>query len=273
MTWLNVETRNTSSGRKRYVDGIHIVEKPHKPCCIPFEDHSILICRGKVSHVDNDMVPFIEDNYWQVAQGYIVKVNGKKLHQYVLKNKKMIDHINRNRLDNRRVNLREATPSLNCLNRGKLSSKNKKGKISKYKGVSIAGKSDKWSAILARGSTHMGLGFYETEELAAMVYNTFAYEFEKGFFSKESLASFHEEIKYNPSKYYYYQKQYNNYFVKVRFKNREHYISTSLSEKEAKEISNEISVFIKNKTLTAEILNSFILKYSKRKVISNAPRK
>jgi hypothetical protein len=76
------------------------------------------------------------------------------------------DHINRNKLDNRRLNLRMATPKQNYANRGKpqqLSS-------SQYKGVHFDKKCNKWRARI----TTDNLGYFTNEFDAARAYDAAA---------------------------------------------------------------------------------------------------
>lgn len=73
------------------------------------------------------------------------------------------DHINGDGLDNRRENLRLCTARHNCMNRKPQSG------TSKYKGVSQHGK--KWSARIKTQGKIYNLGHYNTQEVAACVYN------------------------------------------------------------------------------------------------------
>lgn len=83
---------------------------------------------------------------------------------------KLVDHINRNRLDNRRENLRPASPQMNAANRG-ISKRNKSG----YKGVSKC--KNRWRSRIMINGKEINLGFYATPEEAAEAYNEAALEY------------------------------------------------------------------------------------------------
>lgn len=79
--------------------------------------------------------------------------------------KLVIDHVNRNGLDNRRENLRIVSNRINLLNR---EFPNKK---SKYIGVSFDEKrKNKWRAAIFRDGKNKTLGRFATEEEAARAY-------------------------------------------------------------------------------------------------------
>lgn len=82
-----------------------------------------------------------------------------------------VDHINRNRWDNRRSNLRFATESQNGQNRPGLPNSS-----SKYKGVSQVKGKNKWVvAATLKGKTYR-LGTFDSEDMAARAYNKFISE-------------------------------------------------------------------------------------------------
>lgn len=74
------------------------------------------------------------------------------------------DHINRDRLDNRRSNLRIATPAQNSQN---ISSQ--RGASSRFRGVSWDKARDKWAVYVKLGGLRRNLGRFADEEEAAAV--------------------------------------------------------------------------------------------------------
>lgn len=79
----------------------------------------------------------------------------------------MLDHINRNRLDNRVANLRVVTHFQNMQNR-KMQRNNKSG----FRGVSWDGKYGKWRARINAEGKCINLGYFDSPEKAS-------FEFEK----------------------------------------------------------------------------------------------
>jgi hypothetical protein len=78
-----------------------------------------------------------------------------------------VDHINRNKLDNRKINLRLVTPKNNSRNQGKPISYKGGPTSSKFKGVYFIKNKHKWGAIIAG----KWIGSYTTEIEAAIAYN------------------------------------------------------------------------------------------------------
>jgi hypothetical protein len=74
-----------------------------------------------------------------------------------------IDHINRQRDDNRLINLREATQRQNTTNRTKAA-----GKKSRYVGVSRVKGDGKWFAYVGRRGAYQYLGQFACETAAAV---------------------------------------------------------------------------------------------------------
>lgn len=77
-----------------------------------------------------------------------------------------VDHINGNKLDNRKENLRVCTARENRLNR-----KKSKNKTSKYKGVHWNKDNSKWRAKITVNDKSISLGCFITELEAAEAYN------------------------------------------------------------------------------------------------------
>lgn len=75
------------------------------------------------------------------------------------------DHVNRERLDNRRTNLRVVTHATNGQNVG---TKNVPGRTSRFRGVRRASK-NRWTAYATVAGRFLYLGIYANEEEAASV--------------------------------------------------------------------------------------------------------
>lgn len=97
---------------------------------------------------------------------------GVLLHRFIMgaKRGQIMDHINRDRLDNRRSNLRFVTVQQNMHNRGA-----SRGK-SKYRGVAWSAAERKWVATIYADGENRHLGWYRWEEEAARVYDEAARE-------------------------------------------------------------------------------------------------
>ncbi len=116
-------------------------------------------------------------NLYQYKKGprYTIKIAGKTYivsrviflwHKGYLP--KVVDHKDRNTINDRIENLRPATDSENCKNRRGL-----KNASSKYKGVNLDG-GKYWRAIIKAGDKKINLGNFKTEKEAAIAYNNAA---------------------------------------------------------------------------------------------------
>jgi hypothetical protein len=97
-----------------------------------------------------------------------------------------IDHINGNKLDNRKENLRFCSRNNNMFNKHKQKSKNGKPTTSIYKGVrkahpSTGMKTKQWIASITKNNKLYHIGYFKTEKDAALAYNMKANEFFKEF--------------------------------------------------------------------------------------------
>ena len=88
-----------------------------------------------------------------------------------------VDHIDGNRLNNCRSNLRLATRSQNGSNR----TKSYPNATSKYKGVTWHKRDQYWQATIIHQNRHIHLGCFSSEKEAAVAYNTAAKKYHGNF--------------------------------------------------------------------------------------------
>lgn len=147
----------------------------------------IKLTKGYSTIVDDDIFLMLNKYSWHAVvcknSVYAVSfINGKttQMHRFILKVKKgyYVDHKNLNGLDNRRKNLRIATPSQNRMNT-LVYKHNKTG----YKGVhKCKSKINPYrSQIRFKGKIYH-LGCFKTEKQAAYAYNKKAKELFKEFY-------------------------------------------------------------------------------------------
>lgn len=134
-----------------------------------------IIVTGKVVIFDDEDAELVNRHSWFLnTHGYACTAlrvaPGKKgrrtigMHRLILgdPDSKHVDHINRNKLDNRRTNLRPCSISENNRNIGI-----RPNKASKYRGVSRL--RNRWQVMLRINGELQWFGSYATEEEAAMV--------------------------------------------------------------------------------------------------------
>lgn len=136
----------------------------------------IKLTTGGVTLVDEEDYEFLTQNRWRRTQyGYAVRnitkpyVTTEFLHRMLLLPKEgyQVDHINGDKLDNRRSNLRIVTPQQNIMNRPVES-----GTESGYKGVTRENKDgNTWRARIYVKGKRIHLGTFGTKEEAAQCYN------------------------------------------------------------------------------------------------------
>jgi hypothetical protein len=134
---------------------------------------------NKFTLVDIEDLDKISKYKWHISKGYAqssVNIKGNrvtiKLHRIITKPNKNeeIDHINHNKLDNRKENLRVCTRKQNTRNTLK-----RKNCSSKYKGVTWKTHTEKWRSRLFNNK-NISLGCFEDEKDAARAYNEKAKE-------------------------------------------------------------------------------------------------
>jgi hypothetical protein len=134
--------------------------------------------QGHVALVDDEDYELVSKYNWHTINGYasasviIDKYDYGRvwMHRLILEppEGKYVDHINRNRSDNRRSNLRIVSRSQNGQNR----SKQKKKTTSKFKGVVKANK--KYSVHIGNDGAQENKGSFSNELAAANAYNYYA---------------------------------------------------------------------------------------------------
>lgn len=103
--------------------------------------------------------------------GYVKHGSQGYLHRTIMRAPKgsQVDHINGDRRDNRRCNLRVCTQAQNLWNNGK-KAHNKSG----FKGVYFCGQTQRWRAEIRVNKRCIKLGRFDTPELAAAAYDSAA---------------------------------------------------------------------------------------------------
>src|ERR671923_1500933 len=132
--------------------------------------------RGLFALVDDADYEWLNQWKWSIGSNrYAYRINeqnrGIYMHRLITNapNGMQVDHINGNKLDNRRENLRVCTKHENMRNRGK-----QKNNTSGYKGVSWREKSKRYGAFIKIDGKYKMIGEYKTAEDAARAYNEFA---------------------------------------------------------------------------------------------------
>ena len=137
----------------------------------------IPLTRGKVAIVDDEDYAELSKRKWCTTpnggkQLYAARTRPRmSMHRIILKAQpgQQVDHINGNSLDNRRCNLRFANTSQNAANQ------QKRNGSSRFKGVAIERRTyslkKRWRARIKLRGKRYNLGYFHTEEEAALAYN------------------------------------------------------------------------------------------------------
>lgn len=156
----------------------------------------IPLTRGKFALVDDEDFEYLNQWKWYLQKtkngdSYAVRNQyrlgmgnkSKKIYMHKLIfgfSEDVVDHINRDKLDNRKINLRSCDQQKNSWNRG-LSKRNKSG----FKGVRM--EYGKWRARIRLNNKQAHLGVFKTKEEAAKAYD-FAAKKHYGEFAKINFA-------------------------------------------------------------------------------------
>lgn len=132
----------------------------------------IKLTKNKVALIDDEDFEFLNQFKWYFNTGYAMRRNKKQtiLMHRVINNTPdgmETDHINRKKLDNRRINLRSCTNQQNQMNSSKMINT-----TSKYKGVCWHINNKKWQVNIQ----NKYLGYFKSELEAAKAYDKAAKE-------------------------------------------------------------------------------------------------
>jgi hypothetical protein len=150
--------------------------KKHYDCAF----RRIKLTKGKFAIIDPEDYKKLSEYDWQCVENgsknhYAARLDGRKIvymHRQIMNAPKgsVVDHRNRNSLDNTKLNLHFATRSQNNMNCKKRS----KPASSKYKGVSWNKRRKKWQASICYNGIHKILGCFDNEADAARAYDNAA---------------------------------------------------------------------------------------------------
>ncbi|MFD2704209.1 HNH endonuclease [Salibacterium lacus] len=141
----------------------------------------IRLTQGKSTIVDDADYPYLSQFKWHYCYGYALRYDKDHyaktgvsknifMHRELVNTPEGLktDHINGDKLDNRKENLRICNSAQNAAN--KLTTKHK-STSSKYRGVMLPKGRRKWESYIYSKRKRTRLGFFETEEEAALSYN------------------------------------------------------------------------------------------------------
>lgn len=133
---------------------------------------AVPLSNGRWSLVDTCDEALVRGPRWRHHNGYASrKIGGTRqyLHRLVCKARRglVVDHINGDKTDNCRQNLRVVRQKLNCRN---ITRKPKHGITSRYKGVSWDAQRCRWFAKIQVNGKQIALGRFTCEQAAAEAY-------------------------------------------------------------------------------------------------------
>jgi len=123
--------------------------------------------------IDTEDIAKVKNLKWRFikSKGYAISGRGKAavlMHRFIIDAPKglLIDHVNFNKLDNRKINLRVCSSFQNMQHR-KLTKRNVTG----IKGIYWHKQTQKWAVEIRKDNKKYWLGLYDSKECAARVYD------------------------------------------------------------------------------------------------------
>ena len=150
----------------------------------------IILSKGAVAIVDDEDYEYLNDISWHLSStGYAHTTVSRRhfsMHKMIMRADRiqLVDHINGDPLDNRKVNLRLATHTENMCNR-KMDKRNKSG----YRGVCWNKKDKKFKVTIQHNNCQIHLGMYSDILEAAQSYNKAAIKYHGEFARLNKIGS------------------------------------------------------------------------------------
>lgn len=122
---------------------------------------TIPLTRGKVALVDDADFEWLGEYKWNYANTGYAATDGRHMHRLIMKpaTKMEVDHINQDKLDNRRANLRVVSSGHNKINRSMGNNTSGRTGVYYYKNE---GRQKRWWAYIALGGKRKSLGYFAT---------------------------------------------------------------------------------------------------------------
>jgi hypothetical protein len=185
--------------------------------------------------VDEDDFERVSKYKWYLStDGYGLGTVEKKtirLHHFVFKNpenRHVIDHINQDRLNNQKSNLREVSKSMNSQN---IKKNIDIATTSKFKGVSWNKNNKNWLSCGRYNKKRVQLGSFETEEEAGKIYDIYTFKVYGKEANNNNLIAYEDTLnaniddliknasnKYNTPKNIHFNKRDNIFFAQKNYK-------------------------------------------------------